>query len=68
RRIAMPLARPTEQWMHVINGRMQIIVGENTNYLDQGDTIYFDGDLLKEFCSDSDEELVIICCITPPVL
>jgi transcriptional regulator with XRE-family HTH domain len=68
RRIAMPLARPTEQWMHVINGRLQIIVGENTNYLDQGDTIYFDGDLLKEFCSDSDEELVIICCITPPVL
>lgn len=68
RRIAMPLARPTEQWMHVIQGRMQIVVGENTNYLDQGDTIYFDGDLLKEFCSASDEELVIICCITPPVL
>jgi mannose-6-phosphate isomerase-like protein (cupin superfamily) len=68
RRVAMPLARPTEQWMHVLRGSMKIVVGDDSNMLDQGDTIYFDGDLLKEFCSVSDDELVIICCITPPVL
>lgn len=68
RRVAMPLARPTEQWMHVLQGCMKIVVGDDTRMLDLGDTIYFDGDLLKEFCSASDEELVIICCITPPVL
>lgn len=68
RRIAMPLARSTEQWMHVLQGCMKIMVGTDTYMLDPGDTIYYDGDLLHEFCSVSDEELVIICCITPPVL
>ncbi len=33
-----------------------------------GDTVYYDGDLLREFSSASDEELVIICCISPPAL
>lgn len=68
RRIAMPLARSTEQWMHVLAGQMQINVGDDNHLLDPGDTIYYDGDLLQEFCSRSDEELVIICCITPPAL
>lgn len=68
RRIALPLAKPTEQWMHVQQGRLKIIVGEDTHLLDPGDTIYYDGDLLNEFCSASDEELIILCCITPPAL
>jgi len=54
--------------MHVLAGRMTIKVSKNTHLLDPGDTIYYDGDALQEFCSDSDEQLVIICCITPPVL
>ena len=68
RRIAMPLARSTEQWMHVLAGRMMIKVSNESHFLDPGDTIYYDGDELQEFCSKSDEELVIICCITPPAL
>lgn len=68
RRVAMPLAIPTEQWMHVQEGHMKIIVGEDTHLLDPGDTIYYDGELLSEFCSVSDEGLVILCCITPPAL
>ena len=68
RRIAMPLARSTEQWMHVMNGRMEIIVGGDTHLLETGDTIYYDGDLLQEFGSASDQELVIICCVSPPAL
>jgi transcriptional regulator with XRE-family HTH domain len=67
KRIAMPLSKSTEQWMHVISGQMQIVVGEETFLLEVGDTIYFDGTLLVEFGSVSDEELVIICCITPPI-
>ena len=67
-RIALPLARPTEQWMHVSQGCMEIQVGEETHTLETGDTIYYDGDLLREFRSTCDEELVIYCCITPPVL
>ena len=68
RRVAMPLARSTEQWMHVLAGRMMIKVNNDTHLLDPGDTIYYDGEALQEFCSNSDEQLVIICCITPPVL
>ncbi len=67
KRIAMPLAKSTEQWMHIISGDMLIIIGDESYNLEPGDTIYFDGDLLKEFGSTSDDELVIICCITPPV-
>ena len=68
KRVALPLARPTEQWMHVVDGCMQIKIGDDTYTLDPGDTVYFDGDLLHEFGSVSDDELVIMCCITPPVL
>jgi len=68
RRIAMALARPTEQWMHVMQGCLKIKLGDDNHLLDPGDTIYYDGDLLQEFCSASDEELIIICCITPPAL
>jgi transcriptional regulator with XRE-family HTH domain len=66
-RIAMKLAKPTEQWMHVVQGQMRIVIGDKTRHLDQGDTVYYDGDLLREFGSVSDEDLVIMCCITPPV-
>ncbi len=67
-RIALPLAKPTEQWFFVLQGQLKITVGDNAHLLDQGDSIYFDGDLLREFGSVSDEELVIICCMTPPAL
>ncbi len=68
RRMAMPLARSTEQWMHVMNGSMEITIGDDTHLLEIGDTIYYDGDLLREFGSVSDEELVVICCVSPPAL
>ncbi len=67
KRIAMPLARSTEQWMHILSGKMRIIIDTETFELNKGDTIYYDGDLLREFGSINDEELEIICCITPPV-
>jgi len=67
-RIAQPLAVPTEQWFFVLQGRLQITVSDESHLLEQGDCIYFDGDLLREFGSASDEELVVICCMTPPAL
>lgn len=68
RRIAQPLAKPTEQWFFVLQGRLQITVGQDTHLLEQGDSIYLDGDLLREFGSANNEELVLICCMTPPGL
>lgn len=67
-RIALPLAQATEQWFYVQQGRLKIVVGEESYLLERGDAIYFDGDLLREFGSASDEELIVICCITPPAL
>ena len=67
RRIAQPLAKPTQQWMHVISGQLKIIIGENEHILDKGDTVYYDGELLKEFGSANNLELIILCCISPPV-
>jgi transcriptional regulator with XRE-family HTH domain len=66
-RIAQVLSRSTEQWMHVLSGKMRILIGDEIYDLDRGDTVYYEGDLLKEFGSISDDELVIMCCITPPV-
>jgi transcriptional regulator with XRE-family HTH domain len=68
RRVAMPLAKPTEQWMFVLQGRLEITVADETHLLDTGDSIYFDGDLLQEFASAGDDELQLICCVTPPAL
>jgi len=67
-RIAKPLATPTEQWFFVLQGKLQITVGDETHLLEEGDCIYFDGDLLRQFGSASNQELVVICCMTPPAL
>ncbi len=68
RRIAQPLAKPTQQWMHVVEGQLEIVIGEDVYLLEEGDTVYYDGELLREFGSGNDEKLIILCCITPPVL
>ncbi len=67
-RIAQPLAKPTQQWMHVIKGKMKIIIGDDEYLLEEGDTVSYDGDLLQEFGSVGEQELQILCCISPPVL
>jgi len=67
-RKAMKLAKSTEQWMHVLQGNMKIVIGDEKYLLDVGDTVYYDGDLLQEFGSISDDKLAIMCCIMPPIL
>ena len=68
RRVAQPLAKPTQQWMHVVEGQLEIVIGDDVYLLNEGDTVYYDGDLLREFGSANRQKLVIFCCITPPVL
>jgi transcriptional regulator with XRE-family HTH domain len=68
RRVAMPLARSTEQWFFVMHGQMEITVGDETHLLQEGDSIYFDGDHLREFAAVGYEELAIVCCMVPPAL
>lgn len=65
-RVAALLAKPTEQWMYVLQGRLNITVGKVTHVLELGNSIYYDGEALHAFASIGDEELRSICCITLP--
>ena len=67
-RIAQPLAKPTQQWMHVLRGKMKIVIGDDEFTLEEGDTVSYDGDLLQEFGCIGDQDLQVLCCISPPVL
>jgi len=67
-RVAAPLSKPTEQWMMVLDGKMRIVVKDQTYELNRGDSIYYDGESLNEFSSVGDEPLDVICCLIPPAL
>ena len=68
KRIATPLTKPNEQWMHVLKGCLEIDVDGKLYVLHTGDSIYYDGNRLRDFSSIGPEELILICCIIPPVL
>lgn len=62
------LFRPTEEMMVVIQGEMEIKVGDHTYHLFPGDTIYYEGPQLQWFASVGEMELQIVCAMTPPAL
>jgi transcriptional regulator with XRE-family HTH domain len=68
RRIAERLSQPTDEIMYVLTGRLSITVDEETHTLDPGDTICYAGRSLREFSAAGNEELQVICCVTPPAL
>ncbi len=68
KRITFPLPKPNEQWMFVVEGCLEIDLDGTKYILEKGDSIYYDGNLLRDFSSIGDEELILICNITPPVL
>ena len=49
------------------DGRLTIIVDDQTYTLDPGDTISYGGRSLREFAALGDEEVQVICSVTPPV-
>jgi hypothetical protein len=68
RRVTPPLARPNEQWMFVLDGRLSINVDGTVYTLDRHDSIYYHGNLLREFACSGEDDVVIICTVIPPVL
>lgn len=68
RRIAETLSKPTDEWMHVLSGRLEIMINQDTYWLCPGDTIYYQGRSLREFAACDGQPVQAICCITPPVL
>jgi len=68
RRIAEPLSKPTDELMHVLHGQFSIKIDDQIYTLGPGDTISYRGRSLQEFAALGDEEVQVLCCVTPPVL
>jgi transcriptional regulator with XRE-family HTH domain len=57
---------PGEKVGYVIRGHMEILVGESTYYLEEGDSIHFQNTIPHRFKSADGEKTVSIWAITPP--
>jgi transcriptional regulator with XRE-family HTH domain len=62
------LYSPTEEIMYVIQGEMEIWLGERRHFLKKGDSVFYEGAQLKGFSAIGTDDLIVLCAITPPVL
>lgn len=65
---AQRLYQPTEEIVFVLEGKLEIQVGENIYTLMPGDSLHYDGMQLKWISSVGNTELKAFYAITPPVL
>jgi transcriptional regulator with XRE-family HTH domain len=63
--IAMSLRQYTEEFIYVLQGQLEIQLGEDVYTLDPGDSVYFEGPLLRRLAAKGDEPLRFISVITP---
>lgn len=64
---ATPLRGHTEECIYVLQGQLEIVLGETIYHLASGDSIYFEGPMLRYLAAKGDETLRFISIITPPV-
>ncbi|MEW6661592.1 MAG: helix-turn-helix domain-containing protein [Bacillota bacterium] len=62
-----PLSHQGEECIVVLQGKMEVQLGEETHVLDEGDTIYYFGAVPHKLKSVGDQELVFLSTITPPL-
>jgi transcriptional regulator with XRE-family HTH domain len=62
------LYTPTEEVIYVLQGEMEIWLGERRYRLSPGDSIFYEGPQLNGYASIGEEDLIILCAMTPPVL
>jgi len=65
--VAMSLRRYTEEFIYVLQGHLEIQLEEKVYTLDPGDSIYFEGSLLRRLAAKGDKHLRFISVITPPI-
>jgi len=65
--IAMPLRHYTEECIYVLQGQLEIQLGEEVYLLGPGDSVYFEGPLLRRLAARGDETLRFISVITPSI-
>lgn len=61
-----PLSHQGEEFIFIMQGKMEITIGEDTFILDQSDSIYYFAAIPHKLVSVGDEELVFLSAITPP--
>jgi transcriptional regulator with XRE-family HTH domain len=67
-KITIPLRQETEEFIYVLQGELEIQLAEEAYLLGPGDSVYFDGPLLRRLAARGDTTLRFITAITPPVL
>ncbi len=65
---AQQLYKATEEMMYVLEGELELQVGENQYFLAPGDSIYYEGSQLVKFSALGEKDLLALCMITPPAL
>lgn len=65
--IYRPLKTPTEEVIFILTGSLKVVLGEEEYILNEGDSIYFEGQQLRELSCASTGKTSWISVITPPV-
>ena len=65
----IPLVRHerTEECIYVLEGEVEITLGEDRYVLSGGDTIYFDGPMLNRLRAQGDRTVRYLAISTPPI-
>lgn len=66
-KITIPLRQHTEELIYVLQGQLEIELGEEVYVLGPGDSVYFDGPMLRRLAATGDETLRFISVLTPPI-
>ena len=61
------LHQPGEEMLYVLQGEVEVRLGQNTYLLKPNDCITYDGPQLTSFSSVGSEDLIMLCAMTPPV-
>ena len=58
----------TEEFIYVLQGQLEVKLGETIYQLGAGDSIYFEGPTLRSLSAIGDQTLRVIAVVTPPIL
>ncbi|MEM7344662.1 MAG: XRE family transcriptional regulator [Chloroflexota bacterium] len=58
----------TEEFIYVLQGQLEVKLGETVYQLGAGDSIYFEGPTLRSLSAIGDQTLRVIAVVTPPIL
>jgi transcriptional regulator with XRE-family HTH domain len=66
-KITIPLRQETEEFIYILQGQLEIQLAEDVYLLGPGDSVYFDGSLLRSLVARGDTTLRFMSVVTPPI-